>query len=202
MSKGFVCGCDYVRMRKLIVTQNMTLDGVIDAAGGWFSPGDDTGELAEVTSMLTQQAAAADALLLGRITFEEMRGFWPHHTDDTTGITDYLNRVQKFVVSSTLIGPEWGNTTVLAGAVVDAVQSLKNQPGADIVVTGSITLVHELIAADLVDEYRLFIYSVVIGSGRRLFQDADDMRAIALTEARRFGPGIALLTYSVTHPDA
>lgn len=189
-------------MRKLVVTQNMTLDGVIDAAGGWFSPGNDTGELAEVTSTLQQQAAAADALLLGRITFEEMRGFWPHQTDDTTGITDYLNQVQKFVVSSTLISPDWDNTTVLAGPAAETVRSLKNEPGADIVVTGSITLVHELIAADLVDEYRLFVYSVVMGSGRRLFHDADNTPAITLTEARRFGPTIALLTYSVTHPDA
>jgi dihydrofolate reductase len=185
-------------MRKLVVTQNITLDGVIDAAGGWFRAGDDSGELAEVTSVLRQQAAAADALLLGRISFEEMRGFWPHQTDDTTGISDYLNQVQKFVVSSTLTDPQWRNTTVLAGAAAETVRSLKHEPGADIVVTGSITLVHELIAADLVDEYRLFVYSVVIGSGRRLFDDAGKTPPITLTQARRFGPGIALLTYSVT----
>jgi dihydrofolate reductase len=188
-------------MRKLVVTQNITLDGVIDAAGGWFSPGDDTGELAEVTSVLQQQAAAADALLLGRISFEEMRGFWPHQTDDTTGITDYLNQVQKYVVSSTLTDPEWSNTTVLPRSAVETVRSLKHEPGADIVVTGSITLVHELIAADLVDEYRLFVYSVVIGSGRRLFHDAENISPITLTKARRFGPSIALLTYSVTHAE-
>ena len=111
-------------MRKLVVTQNITLDGVIDAAGGWFSPGDDSGELAEVTSVLKQQAAAADALLLVRITFEQVRGFWPHQTDDTTGIADYLNQVQKYVVSSTLTDPEWSNTTVLAGAAVETVRSL------------------------------------------------------------------------------
>jgi dihydrofolate reductase len=70
-------------MRKLVVTQNITLDGVIDAAGGWFSPGDDSGELAEVTSVLQEQATAADAVLLGRVSFEEMRSFWPHQTDDT-----------------------------------------------------------------------------------------------------------------------
>ncbi len=187
-------------MRKLVVTQNITLDGVIDAAGGWFSPGDDTGELAEVTSVL-QQAVAADALLLGRITFQEMRGFWPHQTDDTTGITAYLNQVQKYVVSSTLTDPEWSNTTVLAGEAVDTVRSLKDESGADIVVTGSITLVHELIAEDLVDEYRLFVYSVVIGSGRRLFHDVEHISPISLTNARRFGPGIALLTYTETHPE-
>jgi dihydrofolate reductase len=188
-------------MRKLIVTQNITLDGVIDAAGGWFSPGDDTGELAEVTSVLQQQAAAADALLMGRITFEDMRGFWPHQKDDTTGISEYLNQVQKYVVSSTLTDPQWRNTTVLPGPAVHAVQRLKHEAGADIVVTGSITLVHDLIAADLVDEYRLFVYSVVIGSGRRLFQNAENTPPIRLTDARKFGPSIALLTYSVAHPE-
>lgn len=187
-------------MRKLVVTQNITLDGVIDAAGGWFSPGDDTGELAEVTSVLREQAAAADALLLGRTSFEEMRGFWPHQIDDTTGNTEYLNQVEKYVVSSTLTDPEWSNTTVVSAPAVDAVRRLKSEPGTDIVVTGSITLVHELIAADLVDEYRLFVYSVVIGSGRRLFHDAENMSPVNLTNAQRFGPGIALLTYSVSHP--
>lgn len=187
-------------MRKLVVTQNITLDGVIDAAAGWFGPGDDTGELADVAAVLREQAAAADALLLGRITFEEMRGFWPHQTDDTTGNTEYLNHVQKYVVSSTLSDPSWSNTTVLPGPPADAVRSLKQEQGSDIVVTGSITLVHELIAADLVDEYRLFVYSVVIGSGRRLFQDAAHPSPIVLTGAQRFGPGIALLTYSVAHP--
>lgn len=188
-------------MRKLIVTQNITLDGVIDAAGGWFSPGDDTNELAEVASVLREQSAAADALLLGRITFEEMRGFWPHQTDDTTGITEYLNQVQKYVASSTLTDPKWNNTTVLPGPAIDSIRRLKHEPGTDIVATGSITLVHDLIAADLVDEYRLFVYSVVIGSGRRLFHDASNIPQIGLTDARRFGPSIALLTYSVTHPE-
>lgn len=188
-------------MRKLIVTQNITLDGVIDLAGGWFSPGDDSGELAEVTSVLQEQAAAADALLLGRISFEEMRGFWPQQTDDTTGNTQYLNRVQKYVVTSTMTDPGWSNTTVIAPPAIDAVRRLKHEPGTDIVVTGSITLVHDLMAADLVDEYRLFVYSVVIGSGRRLFREAETRPPMTLTDARRFGPSIAFVTYSVAHPE-
>jgi dihydrofolate reductase len=130
-----------------------------------------------------------------------MRGFWPHQTDDTTGITEYLNTVQKYVVSSTLTDPRWSNTTVLSGPAVDAVQRLKRGPGADVVVTGSITLVHNLMTADLVDEYRIFVYSVVIGSGRRLFGNAESPSPIRLTNARKFGPGIALLTYSVARPE-
>jgi dihydrofolate reductase len=187
-------------VRRLVVTQNITLDGVIDAAAGWFRPGDDTGELAEVAAVLQEQAAAADALLLGRISFQEMRGFWPQQTDDATGVARYLDQVQKYVVSSTMTDPGWDHTEVLEGPPVDAVRRLKHERGADIVVTGSIMLVRELIAADLVDEYRLFVHSVVIGSGRRLFRDAAGATPLTLTGARRFGPGIALLTYSVAHP--
>lgn len=130
-------------MRKLVVTENITIDGVIDAAGGWFAPGDDSADLAEVTDVLQQQAAAADALLLGRTSFEEMRGFWPQQTDDTTGNTAYLNQVKKYVVSSTMTDPGWENTTILRGTIADEVAALKDQPGQDIVATGSITLVHE-----------------------------------------------------------
>lgn len=188
-------------MRKLIVTENITLDGVVEATGGWFTPGDDDDqELAEVTSVLQEQAAAADALLLGRITFEEMRGFWPHQPHDTTGNTEYLNKVQKYVVSSTMTDPGWANTTVLSEPVTGEVRNLKDRPGADIVMTGSISLVHELIAAELIDEYRLFVYSVVVGSGRRLFPGTKDATPLVLTTTRRFGPRVALLTYRVAHP--
>ncbi len=116
---------------------------------------------------------------MGRRTFVDLRGYWPKQTDDPTGITDYLNRVQKYVVSSTLTDPEWENSTVLAGDPVKEVRALKQQPGQDIVVTGSITLCHTLIEAGLVDEYRLFVYPVVQGRGRRLFPDGFECAAPA-----------------------
>jgi dihydrofolate reductase len=100
-------------MRKLVVTENITIDGVIDASGGWFVPGHETADLADVAAVLRQQSAASDALLLGRTTFEEMRAFWPNQTNDTTGITAHLNQVQKFVTSSTMTDPDWENTTIL-----------------------------------------------------------------------------------------
>ncbi len=187
--------CYVLLMRELVVTENITVDGVIDSAGGWFAPGDDSADLAEVTAVLQQQAAAADALMLGRKSFEEMRGFWPQQTDDTTGNTAYLNQVQKYVVSSTMIDPGWENTTVLRGSIADEVTALKDQPGKDIVATGSITLVHELIAHGLVDEYRLFTYAVVLGHGRRLFQDATNVRGLVLQDVRRFGCTVVLTTY-------
>jgi dihydrofolate reductase len=98
------------------------------------------------------------------VTFEEMRGYWPRQTDDTTGVSDYLNRVTKHVVSSTMGDPEWEHTIVLPGdGFLNEVRALKSKPGKDIVTTGSISLVHALIPAGLVDEYRLFLYPVVLG---------------------------------------
>jgi dihydrofolate reductase len=190
--------CSYAAlMRKLVVTENITVDGVIDASGGWFAPGDDTADLADVAAVLQQQSAASDALLLGRTTFEEMRAFWPNQTNDTTGITAHLNQVQKIVASSTMTDPEWENTTILRGSVADKVAALKEQPGKDIVTTGSITLVHELIALGLVDEYRLFTYPVVLGHGRRLFQDVDNVPALVLQDVQRFGSTAVLTTYRI-----
>jgi dihydrofolate reductase len=109
---------------------------------------------------------AADDNFVGRRTFEDLRSYWPKQTDGTTGVADYLNQVQKYVVSSTMTDPEWEPTFILSGDPVDEVQALKEQPGKDIVVTGSITLCHTLIEAGLVDEYRFFVYPVVQG---RLF---------------------------------
>ena len=133
-------------MRDLIITENITLDGVIDAAEGWFMPaGDEDTDQSDVIAALAEQREAADAFLTGRPTFEQMRGFWPQQTDDETGVSDYLNRVQKYVVSTTLEDPGWEPTTILRG--LDDVSRAQGAHGADIVVTGSLTLVPDLIAA-------------------------------------------------------
>jgi dihydrofolate reductase len=184
-------------MRELIVTENITLDGVIEATEGWFAPAGDDAEIdqADVEAALREQREAADALLLGRVTFEQMRGYWPLQKDDTTGITDYLNNVSKYVVSSTLQDPQWEHTTVLQGSLVDEIQALKSEPGKDIVTTGSMMLVRDLIAAKRVDEYRLFVYPVVLGRGGRLFADATEVPRLRLVEAQPFRSGIVLLRY-------
>ena len=185
-------------MRDLIVTENITLDGVIDASAGWFEVADDDAEAdqSDLAAALAEQSAAADAVLFGRVTFEEMRGFWPKQTDDTTGVTDYLNRVTKYVVSSTLDDPDWEHTVVVdAARFQDEIRALKAEPGKDIVTTGSITLVHALIAAGLVDEYRLFVYPVVLGRGARLFPDGAQVPKLRLVETRPFNSGIVLLRY-------
>jgi dihydrofolate reductase len=180
-------------MKKLVVTQNITVDGAIEMLGDWFDP-----QAAEedLIAESQRQDAEADALLVGRKTFEDFRGYWPNQSDDATGVTAYLNQVAKYVVSSTMTDPEWENSTVLAGDPVEQTQKLKSQPGADIVLTGSISLAHTLIAAGLVDEYRLFVYPTVQGGGRRLFPDGATIPKLALVEPpRAFRSGITLLRY-------
>ncbi len=183
-------------MRKLVVTENITLDGVIDMAEGWFDPLNEDVDQSDITAANTEHREAADALLVGRNTFEIFRGFWPHQTDDPTGVSDYLNAVDKYVVSSTLDDPGWENSTVLDGPVVNEVQALKEAPGRNIVATGSTQLVHTLIAAGLVDEYRLFVFPVVVGHGARLFESADIK--LRLLETRPFLSGAVLLRYAAT----
>lgn len=181
-------------MRKLVVTENITLDGVIDMAEGWFDPLSEDVDQADITAANTEHREAADALLVGRNTFESFREFWPKQTDDPTGVSDYLDAVDKYVVSSTLGDPGWENSTVLRGPIVDEVQALKEAPGRDIVATGSTQLVHALIAAAVVDEYRLFVFPVVVGRGARLFESADIK--LRLLETRPFVSGAVLLRYA------
>jgi dihydrofolate reductase len=139
-------------LRKLVVTENITSDGVIDQAKGWFRPVDDA-EDPEMVAALGQQSARSVALVVGRETFEQMRGFWPQQHEDTTGVAAHLNSVSKYVFSRTLKDPQWEGTSILTGDVADEVAKLKSMPGEDIVVTGSITLVRELVTLDLPEEY-------------------------------------------------
>lgn len=182
-------------MRPLVVTQNITADGSIEMLEDWFDP-QDLGDMADLHEEIRRQDARADALLLGRRTFEDFRGYWRDLTDDTTGITAYLNSVEKYVVSGTLGDPDWDHTTVLTGDPIDEVRELKHRAGAEIVVTGSIRLTHALITEGLVDEYRLFVYPAVQGRGQRLFPDGAAPGALRLLEARAFESGIVLLRYA------
>ena len=184
-------------MRSLIVTENISLDGVIETVdGGEASPsgGDD------LAAVMREHMAAADAVLLGRVTYEEFAGYWPAQTSDATGISDYLNRMTKYVVSSSLTLPSWQNTTVLRGSLTDHIATLKREPGKDIVTTGSITLVHWLMRENLIDAYRLFVYPVVSGRGRRLFPEGIGAK-LRLVETRTFHSGVVLLFYRMMQVD-
>jgi dihydrofolate reductase len=181
---------------RIVVTENATLDGVIEQVGDWFAPAgrDETVDDSDIIDTVREHMHAQDALLLGRNTFVSFRGFWPAQRDDNTGITAHLNRVSKYVVSSTLTHAHWDNTTILRGGLPE-VRALKERLGGVVGVTGSISLVHGLIADGLVDEYRLFVYPVVIGRGRRLFEGATNVPRLELIEARTYRSGVVLLTY-------
>jgi dihydrofolate reductase len=181
-------------MRKLVVIENVTLDGVMDLAEGWFDPLNEQVDQSDIAAVTREHQAAADALLVGRNTFVAFREFWPKQTNDPTGVSAYLNAVDKYVISSTLDDPGWEHTTVLRGPLVEEVQALKEAPGRDIVATGSTPLVHALIAAGLVDEFRLFVFPVVVGHGARLFESAN--LELELLEARPFVSGAVLLRYA------
>ncbi len=173
----------------IVLTENCTADGVIDLAGGWFDPAGQTDEqqLAVMRAHMDEQ----DALLLGRRTFEAFRGYWPNQVDDTTGITDHLNRVQKYVVSTTIEDPEWESTTILRG--LNEVVALRDRPG-HLGVTGSISVARQLVAADVFDEYRLFVYPLLIGDGPGVLADSGPVD-LNLVEATPFASGVTLLRY-------
>ncbi|MDQ4039882.1 MAG: dihydrofolate reductase family protein [Actinomycetota bacterium] len=180
--------------RKLVVAENISANGVIEFLDPWFDPGDQEDD--DQLEVVRAHMAAESALLLGRETFEDFRGYWPLQSDDSTGFTAHLNQVQKYVLSSTLSDPAWDNTTVLSGPLEDEVRTLKATPGGEIGITGSISVVHALMRADLVDEYRLFVYPVLTSHGRNLVPDGLSMQGLRLQESRSFRSGVALLTYT------
>lgn len=186
-------------MRTLAITQNMTIDGSIELLGDWFSPqGADDADTSDQMEEMNRESQSSDAFLVGRQTFEDLRGYWPLQADDQTGITDYLNQVQKYVVSSTMTEPQWQNTTILSGDPVQEIKALKEQPGRDIVVTGSITLCHALARSGLVDEYRLYVYPVVQGRGRRLVPDGFELPRLRLIESKAFRSGVTYSRYATS----
>ena len=184
-------------MRTLAITENITVDGSIEMLKDWFDPkrmGD--ADMADLLDEQQRQGNEADAMLLGRKTFESFREYWPKQTDDTTGTSEYLNRVKKYVVSTTLADTRWENSTVLSDDPVAQVTALKQEDGKDIVLTGSISLAHTMIEAGIVDEYRLFVYPTVQGSGRRLFPDGFEVSQLQLLDSKAFRSGIIVQRYA------
>jgi dihydrofolate reductase len=184
-------------MGKLVVTEFITLDGVIEDPGGaekfdrggWafqFDHGEEGGKFK------FDELAASDAQLLGRVTYEGFAAAWP--TMEGTGeFGEKMNAMPKFVVSSTLTNPEWNNTTVLNGDLAGEVAELKRQFAGDILVAGSAQLVRGLLAEGLVDELHLMVYPTVLGAGKRLFADGAEATPLTLVETRQTG-AVAILT--------
>ena len=183
-------------MRRLLLNENITADGRIEMLDEWFDPSPDA-EFAEgMQEEMERQGASSDAVLLGRQTFEDFRGYWPEHTDEPAGA--YLDQVEKYVVSSTMTDPEWRRTTVLSGDPVDEVRQLKKSDGGDIMLTGSMTLAHAVLAAGLVDEIRLWVHPAVQGRGKGLVAEGTVFPDLSLLESKSFRSGVVLLRYAVT----
>jgi dihydrofolate reductase len=183
---------------KLVVTEFLTLDGVMEDPGGAenFEHGGWSFQFArgpEGDKFKLDETVASDALLLGRVTYEGFAEAWPSRTGE---FADKFNSMPKYVVSTTLDEPEWNNSTVINGDVAEEVAKLKQQPGGDLVVHGSATLVRSLLQHDLVDEYRLMVFPVVLGTGKRLFADLTDTATLRLVDTQTVGPdGVVVLTY-------
>ena len=174
------------------VHEFISLDGVIDTPSWTFEYGFDE-RMGEAIGAVTERCAG---ILLGRTTYAMFEQGWADRTVEDDPGAPFFNDTTKYVVSSTLTEPGWQHTTVLDGDPVERVRGLKEQPGADIVVTGSITLCHALIGAGLVDEYRLFTYPVVQGRGRRLFPDGAAEGRLRLVECRGFRGGVTYSRYA------
>lgn len=186
--------------RKVVVSEFVSLDGVMEDPGGgeeykhggWVFQFDRGPEGDEFK---LEEVFASDALLLGRVTYEGFAAAWPGRTDEQ-GFADKFNSMPKYVVSTTLEEPlEWNNSTPIRENVADEVSKLKQEPGGDILVNGSAQLVQTLMEHDLVDEYRLMTFPIILGSGKRLFGETSDTTALRLVDTKTVGSGVVILTY-------
>jgi dihydrofolate reductase len=184
-------------MGKIVVTEFVSLDGVMEDPGGAedFKYGGWTFQIergSEGDQFKADETMNSEALLLGRKTYEGFADAWPERDGE---FADRFNSMPKYVISSTLKDPDWTNTTVLDGDLAESVGKLRDELDGDIVVHGSAQLVQGLIEKGLVDELRLMVFPVVLGSGKRLFGDTSDKHSLKLTDSKFVGDGVAILTY-------
>lgn len=177
-------------MAKIVVSEFISLDGVIETPQNWHMSyiSEDMG------AATMEQLLGTDALLYGRKTYDEMAGVWPHMKNNEYGIADKLNSAPKYVVSNTLQSTDWNHTTIISGDVVDAISKLKQDTDGVIAITGSGTLIASLLPTGLIDEYQLMVHPVVVGKGKHLFPDGADVK-LKLTGTQTFASGVILLTY-------
>ena len=189
-------------MKKVVVSEFVSLDGVMEDPGWTFQFSSE-----EQERFKFDELAESDALLLGRVTYEGFAAAWPSMMEQYEGprraelgeYADMMNGYPKHVVSTTLEEPlEWNNSTLIKGNVAEKVSRLKQQPGSGILVFGSGDLVNTLMQRDLIDEYRLMVFPVVLGSGKRLFREGSDTKALRLVETKTFGSGVVILAYHPT----
>lgn len=177
-------------MRKIVAGLFMSLDGVVEAPERWHFPyfNDEMGEI------VRSQMASSDTMLLGRRTYEEFAAYWADKGSDVE-LADEINGTPKLVASTSLTSVEWRNSTLIEGDLGRALRRLKDQPGKDISITGSPTLVRSLLADGLLDELRLLVHPIVVGSGKRLF-DVGETVSLQLLESRTLATGVVYLKYA------
>ena len=179
-------------MRKVTAGLFVSLDGVVESPEKWQLPyfNDEMGEAVGAAM------AATDAMLLGRVTYQEFASYWPGVSAEDQPFADHMNSTPKYVVSGTLDGPlEWSNSTLIRGNIAEEITRLKQQPGKNIGITGSATLVQSMLQDDLLDELGLMIHPVVVGTGKRLFGEGGGLKALKLVDSKTFSTGVVFLTY-------
>jgi len=183
-------------MRKLMAAEHVSLDGVMEAPERWRFAYDNE----EIGRLIQESFAASDALLMGRVLYEEWAAYWPQQDSEENPIAALMNVFPKYVVSATLEEPlVWQNTTLIKGAELsEGISDLKQQPGKNIVVSGSAALVRSLLRHGLLDELNLFVHPVVLGSGKRLFEQGEERTALELVDSKTFATGVVYLTYRPT----
>ena len=179
-------------MRRVIASEFVSLDGVMESPEKWQLPYFDD-EMGEVVG---SAMAAADAMLIGRVNYEEWAAYWPAQSPYDNEFAPYMNGVRKYVVSTTLEEPlEWNNSILIKENVAEEITLLKQQPGKDMSISGSGTLVRSLLQDGLLDELRLMVHPIVVGRGKRLFDDGGNRKTLELVDSQTFGTGVVYLTY-------
>jgi dihydrofolate reductase len=179
-------------VRKIVAGLFISLDNVYEAPDKWHFPYFND----EMGAAVDEQMSASDTMLLGRVTYQEFAGYWPQQTSQDIDIADYMNNTPKIVVSNTLDSvDEWQNSTLLKGNVAEELTKLKQQPGKNIGMTGSGTLVRSLLRDGLLDELRLLVHPIVVGSGKRLFEGGIGQTPLKLVDSKTFSTGVLSLTY-------
>jgi dihydrofolate reductase len=178
-------------MRRLVVSEFLTLDGIAEAPQEWNPPYFND----EMGAELGQAMASADAFLLGRVTYEEWAAFWPSQSADENPMAGFINNATKYVVSTSLSRADWANSRLIKGDLAAEVAKLKAEDGKDIIVSGSITLVRSLLAEKLVDRLQLLVHPIIVRKGRQLFDDPVEQTTLALVESNALSTGVVSLTY-------
>ena len=180
-------------MRKIVATEMVSVDGVMQSPENWAFRFHDE-EMAEAQG---GGMSGADAMLMGRVTYQEFASYWPFQDSAEQPYTDYLNNIPKYVVSTTLREPlEWQNSILVRGNVAQEVAELKRRPGKDIGIVGAGTLVRSLLGEGLIDELHLMVHPIVLGGGKRLFEETGDRMDLELVRSRAFATGVVHLIYA------